>query len=52
VLGQLVTDLVVLGNDDHLDDHVWFLLSSQATIQRIQLTHGKETLKRFKEKQH
>lgn len=44
MLGQLVPDLVILGNDHHLDDNVGLLLCAQTAIKRIQLANGQKTL--------
>lgn len=44
VLGQLIADVVVLGQNDHLDDNVGLLLGAQTPIQRIQFTNGQESL--------
>lgn len=45
VFGQLVADVIVLGQNHHLHDHVGLLLRPQATIQGVQLAHCQESLR-------
>lgn len=46
MLGEFIANVIVLGQNDHLDDHVGFLLGAQPPIQRIQLADGQKSLRK------
>lgn len=46
VFGEFILDVIVLCQNDHLNDDIGLLLSTQSTIQRVQFTDSEETLKR------
>lgn len=47
VLRELILDVIVLCQNNHLNDDIGFFLSTQATIQRVQFTDSEEALKRY-----